>query len=237
MKSMMMCGAAAMALAAMTATAPASAQAPTATTPVSTNVLLAEFTGPFDGVPQWDKVTPAAFDEAFTVAIDEQRREIAAITANPAPPTFANTIVPYQKAGEKLGRVETYFGLMTSNVTTPAYQELDKEWSPKLAAAYDEIRFDPELFARIKAVYDARATAGLDAKQQRLVTRIYEGFVRNGAALDPARKAQLGQYNQQLASLFSTFSEKVLADESSYIFATEAELAGVPADVKSAAKI
>jgi peptidyl-dipeptidase Dcp len=199
------------------------------------NVLLKEFVGPYDGVPQWDKVTPAAFDEAFAFAIAEQQGEIDAITANPAAPTFANTIVPYQKAGDRLDRVETYFGLMTSNVTTPEYQALDKTWSPKLSAASDAIRFDPKLFARIKAVYDARDSSGLDAKQKRLVTRIYESFVRNGAALNAAQKAQLSQYNQQLATLFSDFSDKVLADESTYLAFTDAELKGVPADVKAAA--
>ena len=202
---------------------------------VPDNILLQEFTGPFDGVPQWDKVTPALFDEAFAFAIEEQKREIAAITANPAAPTFANTIVPLQKAGERIGRVGTYFGLMTSNMTTPEYQALDKAWSPKLSAASDAIRFNPELFARIKAVYDARNSSGLDAKQVRLATRTYEGFVRNGAALDAAQKAQLGQYNEQLATLFSEFSEKVLADESTYLAVTEAEMKGVPADVKAAA--
>ena len=80
-----------------------------------------------------------------------------------------------------------------------------------------------------------RNSAGLDAKQVRLATRTYEGFVRNGAGLDAAQKAQLGQYNQQLATLFSDFSDKVLADESTYLAVTEAEMKGVPADVKAAA--
>ena len=209
--------------------------AATAAVAVPDNVLLKPFVGAYDGVPQWDKVTPAGFDEAFAFAIAEQQREIDAITANPAAPTFANTIVPYQKAGDRLDRVETYFGLMTSNVTTPEYQALDKSWSPKLSAASDAIRFDPRLFARIKAVYDSRDSSGLDAKQKRLVTRIYESFVRNGAALDAAQKAQLSQYNQHLATLFSDFSDKVLADESTYLAFTDAELKGVPADVKAAA--
>ena len=246
MRNMLMASAALVALAGCnTVEAPQmAAGAPIAETPtpvaaaepvVPDNILLAKFSGPFDGVPQWDKVTPGLFDEAFAFAIDEQRREIAAITANSEAPTFANTIVPYQKAGDRLDRVETYFGLMTSNVTTPEYQALDKAWSPKLAAASDEIRFNPALFARIKAVYDARDSSSLDAKQKRLATRIYEGFVRNGAALDAAQKAQLGEYNQQLATQFASFSEKVLADESTYLPVTEAEMKGVPADVKAAA--
>src|SRR5687767_3212291 len=122
---------------------------------------------------------------------------------------------------------------MTSNVTTPAYQALDKEWSPKLAAASDEITLNPQLFQRIKAVYEARSS--LNPSQQRLVTRYYESFIRNGANLNPQQKEQLSAYNQQLASLFSSFSEKVLADESTHIAVTEADLKGVPQDVRNAA--
>ncbi|HEV2078776.1 MAG TPA: M3 family metallopeptidase [Allosphingosinicella sp.] len=202
---------------------------------VPNNILLAEWTGPYDGVPPWDKVTPELFPEAFQFAIDERRREVNAIADNPAAPTFANTVEALEKVGRRLGRVQSLFGVMTSNMTTPAYQALDKEWSPKLSAAYDETRFNEKLFNRIKAVYETRLTSGLDAKQQRLVTRLYESLVRNGAALSADQKKQLGGYNQKLAERFSTFSEKVLADESTYITATEAELKGVPADVKAAA--
>ncbi|MDQ3080268.1 MAG: M3 family metallopeptidase, partial [Pseudomonadota bacterium] len=236
MKSMNWSRLAAVALMSSVAIMPAAALAQSAAaTAVPDNVLLKDFAGPFDGVPQWDKVRAAQFDQAFAFAIDEQRREIGAITSNRAAPTFANTIEALQKTGDRLDRVETYFGLMTSNVTTPEYQALDKTWSPKLSAASDAIRFDPALFARVKAVYDARNSSGLDAKQVRLATRVYESFVRNGAALNSAQKAKLGQYNEQLATLFSDFSDKVLADESTYLDVTEAEMTGVPADVKAAA--
>ncbi|MGS1017350.1 M3 family metallopeptidase [Allosphingosinicella humi] len=202
---------------------------------VPDNVLLADWQGAYDGVPPFDKVSPELFPEAIQFGIDEQRREVLAIADNPAAPTFANTVEALEKSGQRLGRVLSLFGVMTSNMTTPAYQALDKEWSPKLSAANDEIILNEKLFARIKAVYEARESAGLDAKQQRLVTRLYESFARRGANLDAAEKAQLSAYNQQLATAFANFSEKVLADESTFITATEAELKGVPADVKAAA--
>ena len=202
---------------------------------VPNNILLADWTGPYDGVPPFDKVSPALFPEAIQFGIDEQRREVLAIANDKAMPSFANTVEALEKAGQRLDRVLSVFGVMTSNMTNPAYQALDKEWSPKLSAAYDEITLNPALFARIKAVYEARETSGLDAKQQRLVTRLYDSFVRRGANLDAAQKQQLSTYNQQLAEKFATFSEKVLADESTYLTATDAELKGVPADVKDAA--
>ena len=214
------------------AEAPAPADAPA---PAPDNILLAEWQGSYDGVPPFDQVKPELFPAAIQYGIDEQRREVLAIANNSEAPTFANTVEALEKTGETLDRVLSMFGVMTSNMTNPQYQALDKEWSPKLSAASDEIILNPQLFQRVKAVYGARQNAGLDAKQQRLVTRLYEQFVRRGAQLDEAQKQQLSAYNQQLAERFATFSEKVLADESTHIVAAEAELKGVPADVKAAA--
>lgn len=199
------------------------------------NILLADWAGPFDGVPPFDRVRPELFPEAFQFAIDEQRRENEAIVANREAPTFANTIEPMERAGRRLGRVASVFGVMTSNMSNPEYQAVQREWGPRLAAALDAIILNPELFQRIRTVYEARERSGLDAQQQRVVTRYYEQFTRRGANLSPEQKQQLSAYNQELARLFSQFSEKLLADEETYITASEAELAGVPADVRNAA--
>jgi len=234
MKVILMAGSAAIALAGGFAQTALAQGAPTAAqVAVPANPLLADWTGPYGGVPPWDKVKPELFPEAFQFGIDEQRREFLAIANNPAPATFENTIVAMEKAGQRLDRVQTLFGVMTNNMASPAYQALDKEWSPKLSAASDEITLNPQLFQRVKAVYDARSSLG--PKEQRLVTRYYESFVRNGANLDPAKKQQLTQLNQDLARAFSDFSEKVLADESKVTVATAAQLKGVPQDVKNAA--
>src|SRR5687768_14542554 len=98
------CAAAALASNAMTANAEQAAPVAAATTAVPNNPLLAEWTGPFGGVPAWDKVRPELFPEAFQFGIDEQRREVLAIANNPAPSTFENTIAALEKAGERLGR-------------------------------------------------------------------------------------------------------------------------------------
>jgi len=202
---------------------------------VPSNILLADWTGPYDGVPPWDQVKPELFPEAIQFGIDDQRREVLAIADSAAAPTFANTVEALEKVGQRLDRVLSMFGVMTDNMTNPAYQALEKEWSPKLSAASDEIILNPKLFQRIKSVYEARTSSGLDAKQQRLVTRLYDSFVRRGANLSPEQKQQLTAYNSALAGKFAVFGEKVLADESSYITFTESELTGVPADVKAAA--
>ncbi len=216
--------------------ASASTMAQTAVAP-SANPLLADWTGPAGGVPPWDKVRPELFPQAFETTLAERTAEYRKIADNPAKPTFANTIVPMQLAGKRYGQVMTLFGVMTGNMNTPAYQKLDREWSPKFSAASDAITFDKPLFARIQAIYDARNSSGLDAQQIRLVTRIYDSYVRQGAKLNDAQKAQLSQYNQQLATQFSTFGEKLLADESTAISVTdEAQLAGLPDSVKAVAR-
>ena len=218
-------------------TAAAAGAAPIEAAPaMPNNILLADWTGAYEGVPPWDQVKPELFPEAFQLAIDEQRREVLAIADNPAAPTFQNTVEALEKAGERLGRVGALFGVMTGNMTNPQYQALQKEWGPKLAAASDQITLNPQLFQRIKAVHGARQSSGLDAKQQRLVTRLYDSYVRRGANLAPEQKQQLSAYNQQLASAFANFSEKVLADESTHLAANEAEMKGVPDDVRAAAK-
>ena len=236
MKTLFLAGAAVAALGigtmSLAQTGPAPAAAPAAATG---NILLADWAGPYDGLPPWNQVRPELFPVAFEVAIDEQRREVAAIAGNPEAPTFANTIEALDRAGRRLDRVGALFGVMTNNMSTPAYQALQREWGPRLAAASDEIVLNPALFQRIRAVYEARERSGLDAQQQRVVTRRYESFVRRGANLTPEQKQQLSAYNQELARLFAEFSEKVLHDEETYIAVSEADLAGVPADVRNAA--
>ena len=245
MKPVFLASAAALALAGCATTGTEDSAAPVTATPaepvaeaapaVPNNILLADWAGAYDGVPPFDRVTPELFPEAIQFGIDELQREVRAIANNPAAPTFANTVEALERTGQRLDRVLAVFGVMTSNMATPAYQALDREWSPRLAAASDEIILNPALFQRVKTVYEARQSAGLNAQQQRLVTRLYNQFVRSGANLNPEQKQQLTQYNQQLAGLFSQFSEKVLADESTHIVASAAELAGVPEDVRNAA--
>ncbi len=234
MKILLLGGAAAIALTAAMPALAATDAAP-ATAVVSNNVLLKEWTGPYGGVPPWDQVKPELFPEAFQAGIDQLLAETDAIASNTAYPSFENTIEAMEKSGRTLDRVQALFGVMTDNMSTPAYQALDKEWSPKLSAAYDKINLNGKLFARIATVYEHRDHVGLDAKQMRLLTRTYEGFVRRGAKLNDAQKAQLSDYNQRLATEFSEFNSRLLADEATFTQASEADVAGVQQDVKDAA--
>ncbi|HYD28385.1 M3 family metallopeptidase [Brevundimonas sp.] len=198
--------------------------------------LLQPWTGPYEGVPPWDKVTAPKLREALLEGIELQRAEIEAIANNPEPPTFANTMVPYQMAGEPLDRASSLFGVMTQNIGSDDYQAVDTEVSPLLSAAGDEIIFNEKLFARIKAVADGAAAAGLTAEQTRVAERTRDAFVRNGAALDAAGKAELGRINTALSNAFTSFGQKVVADENTFThIPNEAGVAGLPASNKAAA--
>jgi peptidyl-dipeptidase Dcp len=180
---------------------------------VSDNPLIAPWPGPYGGVPPWDRMAPEHFPGAFDTAIAEQRREIDAIVANREAPTFDNTLAAMERTGRMLDRIERMFGVARESVTTPAYQALEREWQPKLAAAADAILFKEGLFERIEEVYRSLPAVQLEADQVRLATRMYEHFVRRGAKLNETEKQRLSDVNQDLAGRFAEFRAKVLADE------------------------
>src|SRR5512134_45125 len=136
--------------------------------------VLAAWTGPYGGVPPWDKLNVASFGKAFETGLALVLAEVDMIAENPEPPTFENTFVPLEDAGRHQDRAETLFSIMTNNLSTPEVQAVDMEWSPKMAAAYDKIVFNAKLFARVAAIYDGRAKANLSAEQRRLVELRYD---------------------------------------------------------------
>lgn len=198
--------------------------------------LLQPWTGPYEGVPPWDKVTAPKMREAVLEGIELQRADIAAIAANAEAPNFANTMAAMEMAGEPLDRALNIFSVMTSNIGGEEWDALEMELSPVLSAASDEITFNEQLFQRIKAVADGADAAGLSAQQKRLAERSRDAFIRNGAALDQAGKAELGRINTELSNAFTTFGQKVVADENTWtVIADEAGLKGLPASNKAAA--
>jgi peptidyl-dipeptidase Dcp len=199
--------------------------------------MLAPWSGPYGGVPPWDRIAAEHFPPAFEKGIRLLEAEIAAIAAQSEPPTFANTIAALEDAGRHMDRGLTLFSVMTSNLNTKEVQAVDREWSPKITAAYDAIVFNEKLFARIAAVYDARDKAGLTPEQKRLVERKYDDFVRAGAKLSPEEKKRLGEINQELTVAFTDFGNKVLADEDSWVVIEKAEdLAGLPESLRASYK-
>ena len=194
------------------------------------NAVIAPWTGPYGGVPAFDKIKTRDFAPAFQAAMDENRAEIARIAGQSAAPTFENTIAALEGAGRALYRAQTLFGIYTSTLNDEAVQAIDREWSPKFAAFNDEFIQNQALFARIEAVYGSPAKAALTPEQRRLVWVYHTNFVRQGAKLTPDQKKTLSGYNQRLAELFTKFSQNELADEEDYRLVLDgpADLAGLP---------
>ncbi|MGP1283299.1 MAG: M3 family metallopeptidase [Parasphingopyxis sp.] len=196
--------------------------------PDTDNPLLADWTGPYEGVPPWDQMAPGHFPGAFEAAMAEMRAEVQAIIDNPEPPTFENTNQAMELVGDRMNNVQAMFGVAVSNVSNDEYRAVQREWSPRLASFYQELYLQPELIERYRAVYEGREDAGLNAEQLRLVERDYEQLVRQGALLEGADRERLDEITAELAGLYSEFSNKVLADEETYVLLDgEDDLAGL----------
>jgi len=213
--------------------APVMAAAPPA------NPLLARWTGPYGGVPPFDTVRVEHFKPALEAAMAEQLAEIEVIASNPAKPDFENTVAALERSGRTLSRVGALFGIFSSTNSTPEFQAVESEMAPKLAALSDQITQNEKLFSRLAAVYETRDSSNLNAEQKRLVWLDYTNFVRAGARLGKPAKERLSAINQRLASLFTTFSQNLLADEANYmlVLEKEADLAGLPEPVRQAAAL
>jgi peptidyl-dipeptidase Dcp len=199
------------------------------------NPLLAQWTGPFGGVPAFDKVKVADFKPALEAAMAEELREVDAIANNPAAPSFENTIVALERAGRAGDRVSTYYGIWGATLSTPEIRALESEMEPKLSAHSDRIMQNAKLFQRIDQVHQHREHLNLTPEQKRLVELRWNAFVRAGAKLTPEQKQRVAQINEELAGHFTTFSQNLLHDEEAYVlYLTDADLAGLPADVRAA---
>lgn len=200
-------------------------------------VLTAEWDGPYSGVPPFDEVEVSMFEPALESAMQTAREGIEEIASQSAAPTFENTILPMEQGGEELERVNTVFGIWSSNLSGPEVQAVRQEMAPKLSAFRDSIFQNDDLFERIDAIYNGDDFASLSPEQQRLVWDYYTDFTRAGAGLDEAEKARVAEINQELAGLYTTFSNNLLHDEEAYVtWLGEEDLDGLPPSVVSAAK-
>ena len=212
-------------------TASAAAESPAA------NPLLEKWTGPYGGVPPFDKVKIIDFKPAMTQAMAEQLVEIDAIAKSKEPATFENTIVALEKSGQALDRVSTIYDIWTSNLNSKELEPIEAEIEPLRAAHGDRITQNSDLFKRIEAVYNAESKNKNSGERYRLSWLYYTNFVRAGARLAPPQKARLAEINQKLAGLFTKFSQNLLGDEGELFveIKNESDLAGLPQSLRDAA--
>ena len=194
------------------------------------SILLKKWIGPYGGLPPWRIVKVEEFPAAFDTAIEASTKEIETIANDSEPPSFANTIVALEKSGKTLNRIQTMFGVYTSNLNTGPIPDMDKAVAPKLSKFYDSVVQNSKLFERIEAVYKGAEMESLSSSEKRLVKDRYDNFVRQGAKLNAEQKKSLSQKNAELATMFSDFSQRVLEDEEGYVtwISDEADLDGLP---------
>ena len=190
---------------------------------------LFQWTG-HEGLPRFAAIRDEDFAPAFDAALAEHAAEVAAVADDPAPASFENTVVALEIAGDTLSRVSALFWNRAGAHTNETIQALEREIAPKMSRHYSKIGTDPKLFARIDALWQARATLGLTLEQTRVLERHWKGFVKSGARLDKPAQDRLAEINERLASLSAAFGQNVLKDESgwSLILKDETELAGLP---------
>lgn len=195
--------------------------------------LLQPWKGPYGGVPPFDVVTVDALGPALLAGMTEHWTELERIATNPAAPSFENTIAAMERSGRALDRALTLYYIHGSSLSDAAVQELERAMEPKLAAHRDRITQYTPLFERIAVVYAATDSSDLDAEQRRLTWLIYTDFMRAGAGLNAKAKTRLGEINQQLASLYTRFSQNLLADEQDIctVLESAADLAGLSASL------
>jgi peptidyl-dipeptidase Dcp len=223
-------------LAASTAMAATTALPLSAVAQTAGNPLTKPWTGPYGGVPPFDKVKVADFKPGLEAAMAQELAEIDKIASNPAAPTFENTIAAMERSGRAGDRVSLMYSIWNDTLSTPEVRAVETEMEPKLSVHSDKILQNEKLFKRIEAVYEARDKAGLTPEQKRLTWLRWNNFVRSGAKLSPEAKARIGKINEELAGLFTTFNQNLLADETDYVLYLSADdVKSLPADVRDAA--
>ncbi|WP_282181484.1 M3 family metallopeptidase [Aliiroseovarius marinus] len=201
-----------------------------------TNPLLSAWDTPFE-LPPFDLITDADFEPAFHAALDDTRTAIAAITDNKDAPTFANTIEALELADAPLDRVLGVFYNVAGADSSPAREELQRTFSPLLAAFSSEVTMNVALFQRIETLWQSREDLDLTDEQARVLMLTRRRFVRSGALLEGADRDRLKEVLERLATLGTEFTQNLLADERSWFMPLGADdLDGLPDFVLDAAR-
>ncbi|WP_411036438.1 M3 family metallopeptidase [Shinella sp. BYT-45] len=196
---------------------------------------LVEWSG-LNGLPRFDLVRDEAFAAGFDAALAAHEAEIDAIANNPEAPSFDNTIVALEIAGDALSRVSALFWSRAGANTNDTIQALEREIAPKMSRHYSKIGTNAALFKRIDALWEGREALDLSLEQTRVLERHWKGFVKSGAKLEKPQQDRLAAINETLAGLGAKFGQNVLADEKNWVlYLDEGEaLDGLPDFLKDA---
>ncbi|MEE0237573.1 MAG: M3 family metallopeptidase [Bacteroidales bacterium] len=200
------------------------------------NPLLKESSAPF-GAPEFDKIKNEHYLPAFEAGIAEAKAEIDAIVANQEEPTFENTIEAMEVAGQTLNNVAGIFYNLMEADTNDEMQQIAEQISPMLNEYSMYVSLNPDLFQKVKAVYEKKDELGLAPDQMKLLEDNYKGFVRGGANLSDADKELYSKWSEELSLITLQFSKNVLAATNAYVLniTDSTKLGGLPEFVKTMA--
>ena len=183
----------------------------------NTNIFLQEWDTPYGTAP-FSKISQEDYLPAFREGIKEEKANVQAIIDCKDAPTFENTILALENSSPILDKVTGVFFNLSESDSTPQMQAIEEEILPELTAASNEIYMNPDLFARVKAVYENQE--GLTREQQMVVKKVYQGFERNGVGLEGEAKARFAEISTRLASLSQKFGQNLLAENNAFKEAT-----------------
>ncbi|MCD8310112.1 MAG: M3 family metallopeptidase [Prevotellaceae bacterium] len=204
--------------------------------PDTVNPFFEPYDTPHGAVP-FDRIEKAHYKPAFEEGMRRQRAQIDAITDNPDAPTFANTVLPYERSGELLHRVSAVFSNLLSAETDDELQALAEEMMPRLSEHADNISLNERLFARVKRVYEGMGEEHLTPEQCKLTEDIYKGFTRSGANLPQTQRETYRNLRKELSMLSLQFGMHNLKETNAYsMLLTDKEaLSGLPEGIVTAA--
>jgi peptidyl-dipeptidase Dcp len=193
------------------------------------NPFFAPYGTPFE-TPPFPLIKNEHYVPAFQKGMEDQKREIDAITALNSSPTFQNTVEALERSGLLLDRVSSVFFGLQATSATDEIRKIAKDVAPMLAKHRDDINLNERLFQKVQAVYEQRKALALSAEQEKLLEDTYKGFVRGGANLVEAKKDRFRKINEELSLLALKFDENVLKETRAFKLVIEnlGDLAGLP---------
>lgn len=200
------------------------------------NPFFTDYETPF-GVPPFDAIENEHFIPAFEQGIAEHQSEIDSITANAESPDFENTIAALDNSGELLRKAGGVFYRLLSAETNDELDSIARVLVPMTSAHRSNIMLNEELFARVKEVYDNRESLDLTGEEERVLEKTFKRFTRGGANLDEEGKKRIREIDEKLSMLTLQFGNNLLKETNEFqlVLDDEADLAGLPASVRSAA--
>lgn len=180
-----------------------------------TNPFLSEWDTPF-GIPPFEQIEESDYIPAIEAGIEQHKAEIAQIIANEAEPDFENVIAAYDRSGEILSKTEGVLFNLAETDITPTLEGIVEECTVKLSKWENELSFNKDLYAKVKAVYDKKDSLGLTREQEKVLEKIYKSFEKNGIGLDEAGQARMKEINTELSTLSLKFGNNLLKENNAF---------------------